>query len=217
MNNECMPPRSEVSHCHRKSSQFFFILSGKTADQGKTWTRRVPEAWPRTLECHVVHADLRKKRGNPRRSPVSNQPGEKLADQILNAREAVETGPRIADSRRPSEHDSAFEPNVVRQRFCALAGRGTATEDLEEQRGEERLIATMSGTLFALFEKRRIDMEIRDPQEFLRYFGKIHQRTMNVVGAIPSGKVDWGFRPDRRSGAPHCGIEWIHFSRSCER
>jgi hypothetical protein len=36
-------------------------------------------------------------------------------------------------------------------------------------------------------------MEIRDPQEFLRYFGKIHQRTMNVVGAIPPGKVDWGF------------------------
>jgi uncharacterized damage-inducible protein DinB len=63
--------------------------------------------------------------------------------------------------------------------------------------GEERLIATMSGTLFALFEKRRIDMEIRDPQEFLRYFGKIHQRTMNVVGAIPPGKVDWGFRPDK--------------------
>jgi hypothetical protein len=42
-----------------------------------------------------------------------------------------------------------------RQRFCALAGRGTATEDLEEQvtNGEERLIATRSGTLFALFEK----------------------------------------------------------------
>src|SRR5580704_8967452 len=49
----------------------------------------------------------------------------------------------------------------------------------------------------SLFEKRRIDMEIRDPQEFLRYFGKIHQRTMNVVGAIPPGKVDWGFRPDK--------------------
>ncbi len=40
-------------------------------------------------------------------------------------------------------------------------------------------------------------MEIRDPQEFLRYFGKIHQRTMNVVGAIPPDKVDWGFRPDK--------------------
>ena len=40
-------------------------------------------------------------------------------------------------------------------------------------------------------------MEIRDPQEFLRYFGKIHQRTMNVVGAIPPVKVDWGFRPDK--------------------
>jgi hypothetical protein len=26
-------------------------------------------------------------------------------------------------------------------------------------------------------------MEIRDPQEFLRYFGKVHQRTMNVVAA----------------------------------
>jgi len=35
---------------------------------------------------------------------------------------------------------------------------------------EERLIASMSGTLFALFEKRRIDREIRDPQEILRYF-----------------------------------------------
>lgn len=40
-------------------------------------------------------------------------------------------------------------------------------------------------------------MEIRDPQEFLRYFEKIHQRTMNVVWAIPPGKVDWGFRPDK--------------------
>jgi hypothetical protein len=40
-------------------------------------------------------------------------------------------------------------------------------------------------------------MEIRDPQEFLRYFEKIHQRTMNVVRAIPSDKVDWGFRPDK--------------------
>jgi hypothetical protein len=40
-------------------------------------------------------------------------------------------------------------------------------------------------------------MEIRDPQEFLRYFGKVHQRTMNVVAAIPPDKVDWGFRPDK--------------------
>jgi len=40
-------------------------------------------------------------------------------------------------------------------------------------------------------------MEIRDPQEFVRYFEKIHQRTMNVVGAIPPAKVDWGFRPDK--------------------
>jgi len=40
MNNECMPAgRPEVSHCHRKSSQFFFILSGNAADQGKTWIR----------------------------------------------------------------------------------------------------------------------------------------------------------------------------------
>ena len=40
-------------------------------------------------------------------------------------------------------------------------------------------------------------MEIRDPQEFLRYFEKIHQRTMNVVRAIPPDRVDWGFRPDK--------------------
>jgi hypothetical protein len=40
MNSECMPAgRPEVSHCHRKSRQFFVILGGKAADQGKTWTK----------------------------------------------------------------------------------------------------------------------------------------------------------------------------------
>jgi uncharacterized damage-inducible protein DinB len=37
-------------------------------------------------------------------------------------------------------------------------------------------------------------MEIRDITEFLSYFNKVHQRTMNVVRAIPPGKVDWRFR-----------------------
>jgi len=99
------------------------------------------------------------------------------------------------------------QPTTIQHPKGTLYASGFALSLEEEQQpkiwksrvtnGEERLIATMSGTLFALFEKRRIDMEIRDPQEFLRYFGKIHQRTMNVVGAIPPGKVDWGFRPDK--------------------
>jgi len=37
-------------------------------------------------------------------------------------------------------------------------------------------------------------MEIRDPGEFLNYFNKVHQRTMNVVRVIPPDKVDWRFR-----------------------
>ncbi|HLJ45577.1 MAG TPA: DinB family protein [Bryobacteraceae bacterium] len=37
-------------------------------------------------------------------------------------------------------------------------------------------------------------MEIRDLTEFQRYYEKIHQRTMNVVRAIPPDKVDWSFR-----------------------
>jgi uncharacterized damage-inducible protein DinB len=37
-------------------------------------------------------------------------------------------------------------------------------------------------------------MEIRDITEFLSYFNKVHQRTMNVVRAIPPDKVDWRFR-----------------------
>lgn len=40
-------------------------------------------------------------------------------------------------------------------------------------------------------------MEIRDLGEFLGYFNKVHQRTMNVVHAIPRDKVDWRFRDDR--------------------
>src|ERR1700733_7711019 len=99
------------------------------------------------------------------------------------------------------------QPTTIQHPKGTLYASGFALS-LEEERqpkiwqsrvtnGEERLIATMSGTLFALFEKRRIDMEIRDPQEFVRYFEKIHQRTMNVVRAIPPGKVDWGFRPDK--------------------
>jgi len=52
--------RSEVSHCHRKSRQFFSILSGKSADQDKMWTKarcgpgRLSETSPRTLECDVL-------------------------------------------------------------------------------------------------------------------------------------------------------------------
>jgi len=42
-------------------------------------------------------------------------------------------------------------------------------------------------------------MEIRDPGEFLNYFDKVHQRTMNVVRAIPPDKVDWRFRADKFS------------------
>lgn len=37
-------------------------------------------------------------------------------------------------------------------------------------------------------------MEIRGVGEFLNYFNKVHQRTMNVVSAIPRDKVDWQFR-----------------------
>ena len=37
-------------------------------------------------------------------------------------------------------------------------------------------------------------MEIREIGEFLRYFDKVHQRTMNVVRAIPPDKIDWRFR-----------------------
>jgi len=37
-------------------------------------------------------------------------------------------------------------------------------------------------------------MEVRDMGEFLAYFDKVHQRTMNVVRAIPRDKVDWRFR-----------------------
>jgi uncharacterized damage-inducible protein DinB len=37
-------------------------------------------------------------------------------------------------------------------------------------------------------------MEIRGVGEFLNYFNKVHQRTINVVSAIPRDKVDWQFR-----------------------
>ncbi len=37
-------------------------------------------------------------------------------------------------------------------------------------------------------------MEILDIGEFLNYFEKVHQRTMNVVRAIPRDQVDWQFR-----------------------
>jgi uncharacterized damage-inducible protein DinB len=40
---------------------------------------------------------------------------------------------------------------------------------------------------------------VTDPVEFLKYFTKVHQRTMNVISAIPPDKVDWGFRPDKFS------------------
>ena len=37
-------------------------------------------------------------------------------------------------------------------------------------------------------------MEIRDLSEFINYFNKVHQRTMNVVRSIPPDKLDWQFR-----------------------
>jgi uncharacterized damage-inducible protein DinB len=37
-------------------------------------------------------------------------------------------------------------------------------------------------------------MEIRDLGEFLNYFNKVHQRTMNVVRSIPPDQIDWQFR-----------------------
>ncbi len=37
-------------------------------------------------------------------------------------------------------------------------------------------------------------MEIRDNGEFLKYFDKVHQRTMSAVRSIPPDKVDWTFR-----------------------
>ena len=42
-------------------------------------------------------------------------------------------------------------------------------------------------------------MEIRDIGEFLSYFDKVHQRTMNAVRAIPHDKVDWQFRAGKFS------------------
>jgi len=84
-------------------------------------------------------------------------------------------------------------PSTIQHPYGRLYASGFAFSLGEERQpkiwktrvtnGEERLIATMSSTLLALFEKRRIDLEIHDPQEFLRYFGKIHQRTM------PKGSV----------------------------
>jgi uncharacterized damage-inducible protein DinB len=43
-------------------------------------------------------------------------------------------------------------------------------------------------------QKMEHDMEIRDLNIFLDYFGQIHQRTMRVVRCIPPDKVDWSFR-----------------------
>jgi len=40
-------------------------------------------------------------------------------------------------------------------------------------------------------------MEIRDTGEFLKYFDKVHQRTMSAVQSIPPDKVDWTFREGR--------------------
>ena len=37
-------------------------------------------------------------------------------------------------------------------------------------------------------------MEICDQGEFINYFNKVHQRTMNVVRSIPPDKIDWQFR-----------------------
>jgi uncharacterized damage-inducible protein DinB len=37
-------------------------------------------------------------------------------------------------------------------------------------------------------------MQMGDSVEFLKYLGKVHQRTMTAVRLIPPGKVDWTFR-----------------------
>ena len=37
-------------------------------------------------------------------------------------------------------------------------------------------------------------MEIRDLGEFINYFNKVHERTLNVVRSIPADKIDWQFR-----------------------
>jgi uncharacterized damage-inducible protein DinB len=42
-------------------------------------------------------------------------------------------------------------------------------------------------------------MQAEAVSEFLNYFEKVHQRTMNVVRAIPPDKIDWRFRPDKFS------------------
>ncbi|HLG97661.1 MAG TPA: DinB family protein [Bryobacteraceae bacterium] len=42
-------------------------------------------------------------------------------------------------------------------------------------------------------------MEIRDPDEFLKYFNKVHERTMNVIRSIPPDKINWQFREDKFS------------------
>jgi uncharacterized damage-inducible protein DinB len=155
----------------------FLSSAARPLTEARRGPGRVPEAWPRTLESDVVHADLRKRHAISVDCHFRISQAKKLADQIFNAREARKTGPGFALSLEEERQPKIWKSRVTN---C-----------------KERLIATMSVTLFALFEKRRMNMEIRDPQEFVRYFGKIHQRTMNVVGAIPPGKVDWGFRPDK--------------------
>jgi hypothetical protein len=86
-----------VSHCHRKSSQFFFILSGKAADQGNVdqgaCRKRGREHWNMTStliygksEAILVDCQFR----------ISQ--AKKLADQILNAWEA---GRLAKDCRLP--------------------------------------------------------------------------------------------------------------------
>lgn len=37
-------------------------------------------------------------------------------------------------------------------------------------------------------------MEIRELGEFLAYLGRVHQRTMRVVHAIPPDKINWTYR-----------------------
>ena len=37
-------------------------------------------------------------------------------------------------------------------------------------------------------------MQIQDPDIFLEYLDKVHQRTMRVVRCIPEDKLDWSFR-----------------------
>lgn len=40
-------------------------------------------------------------------------------------------------------------------------------------------------------------MQIQNLDVFLEYLDKVHQRTMRVARSVPSGKLDWTFRPGK--------------------